>query len=147
MKQGLCVYVFLLLGAFSLAGCAMQRAQDAGDAQRAMAGMTKEQVFACMGLPKRKGTEGSTEIWSYKSGNSRTEKSTSYGSVKTAKSALAEALSSSFGLEDEVREKRYCVVQVVFTEGRVKAVNYSGPTGGFLTGDEQCAYATRNCLM
>ena len=30
-------------------------------------------------------------------------------------------------------------------DGRVSRVNYSGPTGGLLTPDEQCACAVQNC--
>jgi hypothetical protein len=30
-------------------------------------------------------------------------------------------------------------------EGRVSRVNYVGPTGGLLTGGEQCAFAVQNC--
>ncbi len=39
----------------------------------------------------------------------------------------------------------YCIVDVLFNDGRVSKVNYSGPTGGVLTGGEQCAYVVQNC--
>ena len=32
------------------------------------------------------------------------------------------------------------------TEGKVKAINYNGPTGGILTTGEQRAYALENCV-
>ena len=48
-----------------VAGCAFQRARLAQDAQGRMVGMTREQVFACMGPPQTKAAEGATEGWSY----------------------------------------------------------------------------------
>lgn len=133
----------LLLIALAVAGCALQRAQDAETAQRAMLGFSKERVFACMGIPKRKAVEGNVEIWAYDSGNGRSER---FRAKNTTTDSFSSALSTSLGFEDDVREKRFCTVQVVMTEGKVSAVNYNGPTGGFLTEDEQCAFATRNCM-
>jgi hypothetical protein len=40
---------------------------------------------------------------------------------------------------------RYCNVSVVMADGRVSRINYTGPTGGALTGGEQCAFAVQNC--
>lgn len=131
------------------ASCAMQRARDAETAQAWMRGMDKEHVFACMGIPARKASQGETEIWQYKSGNDRVERSYDEGKVSGAKavggSSLVDAMTLSLLGHDEVKEKRYCVVQVVFKAETVQNVNYTGPTGGFLTEDEQCAYAVRNC--
>lgn len=128
----------------------MQRAKDAEGVQQKMIGMTREQIFTCMGLPKRKGIEGSTEIWSYKSGNDHSEKtksSASLGAKKSiAQSAITDTFSAAIGAGEDVYEKRFCVIDVIMTNGIVRTVNYSGPTGGFLTEDEQCAYATRNCM-
>lgn len=121
----------------------MQRAEDAAVAKRQLVGLTKEQVFTCMGLPQRKGVVGDTEVWSYNSGNGRTDKTRSSTSLNDASLG---SLSAAIGLGSEVSEKRYCVVQIVMKAERVQAVHYSGPTGGFLTDDEQCAFAVRNCL-
>jgi hypothetical protein len=38
-------------------------------------------------------------------------------------------------------------VSVVMADGQVNCVNYSGPTGGLLTGGEQCAFAVQNCFQ
>lgn len=142
MKRAL-PFLFCLL----LAACAMQRAKDAETAQAHMVGMPKEQVFACMGIPTRKASEGATEIWLYKSGNERMEKNKTTSTLSGKNdNSLFDALTTSLEMEDEVREKRFCLIQIVMKEGRVATVNYSGPTGGFLTEDEQCAYAVRNCL-
>jgi hypothetical protein len=140
----------LALPLLALTACAMQRAQDAEEAQRRMIGLTKERVFACMGIPNRKATEGNIEIWSYKSGNEHRETS-SHRTTFSAKRYVSDddvtdVFGSSFGLGDSVSEKRFCTVQIVMTDGKVEAVHYNGPTGGFLTDDEQCAYAVRNCL-
>lgn len=142
----------LLILAFTiiLASCAMQRAKDAEEAKNVMRGMTKEQVFACMGLPKRKGAQGALEIWSYNSGNdyrSKTKGSnTLSGNRKNKDDSITDMLGSTLSFSDEVSESRYCVVQILFQEERVKRVTYTGPTGGFLTDNEQCAFAVRNCL-
>lgn len=124
-----------------LLGCAMQRAVDAGTAQRQMVGMDKEQVFACMGIPHKTATVGGTEIWSYKSGNGWSTKTSS-----TTSTSLTNDFTAAFALKDETREKRFCTVQIVMAQDHVKAVHYNGPTGGFLTEDEQCAFAVRNCI-
>src|SRR5712671_331019 len=52
-----------------LQSCAFQRAQEATDAKAQMIGISKEQVLACMGVPSQKASEGSTELWTYPSGN------------------------------------------------------------------------------
>jgi hypothetical protein len=44
-----------------------------------------------------------------------------------------------------VSTRRYCVVNVVIQAGVVSQVNYTGPTGGLLTGGEQCAFAVEAC--
>jgi hypothetical protein len=38
-----------------------------------MVGLSKEQVLACMGPPATKAAEGAAEVWSYASGNGRTD--------------------------------------------------------------------------
>jgi hypothetical protein len=112
-----------------LAGCAIQRAQVAQEAQGSMIGMPKERVLACMGPPINRATEGSTEVWAYNSSNGMTMTDASYGRFGGS------AVSSS----------RFCNVNIVMTAGQVSAVNYTGPTGGLLTAGEQCAYAVERC--
>ena len=73
--------------AFGVAACSIQRAQVAGTAQHEMLGLTKEQVLACMGPPVNKASVGATEVWSYASGNDRTQVA-SFGNSVT--SGLAE---------------------------------------------------------
>ncbi|MDD2324852.1 MAG: hypothetical protein PHW63_02415 [Alphaproteobacteria bacterium] len=122
-------------------GCAMQRAADAQEAQQKMVGLSKEQVFSCMGIPVRKASEGDVEIWSYKSTNGWVEKT-----KKTTSATFSGSIESALSFGDETRERRFCTVQIVMKQDHVAAVHYNGPTGGFLTEDEQCAYAVRNCL-
>ncbi len=141
-----CIALFLLF----VSACAVQRAQDSETAQQLMLGMTKEQVFACMGIPKRKGKEGGLEVWAYDSGNGRIERTrtvTSFNRRGRPTGNFWDALGESLSFGGDVSERRFCAVHVIFEKSLVKRVNYSGPTGGFLTEDEQCAYAVRNCLM
>jgi hypothetical protein len=136
--------------AVGVAGCAIERAQVAGEAQQKMIGLTKEQVLTCMGPPATKAAEGATEVWSYNSGNDHTQVATFGQSTTTASvygnrnfaSGNAYTLGSGMG----VSSRRYCTVNVVMGGGRVSRVNYSGPTGGLLTGGEQCAFAVQNCV-
>lgn len=114
--------------------CALQRAQVASDAQNKMIGLTKEQVLACMGAPASKAAEGATEVWGYPTGNNQTTVST-FGSA-------GRGTFSGTG----VAESRYCTVNVTMVDGRVNRMNYVGPTGGFLTPNEQCAFAVQNCI-
>jgi hypothetical protein len=118
-----------LLVAGALGSCAIQRAQVAADAQVEMVGLTKEQLLACMGPPANKAAEGATEVWSYSSGNGFTSASVSGGN----------------GWATGVSTRRFCTVNVTINDGRVSRVNYLGPTGGLLTGGEQCAFAVQNC--
>jgi outer membrane protein assembly factor BamE (lipoprotein component of BamABCDE complex) len=121
----------ILLGCFCLTACAIQRAQVAADAQNKMIGMSKEQVFACMGPPATKATEGGTEVWSYASGNGQTDA----------------VVSGGRGFAVGVSAQRYCTVNVTMVGGRVSRMNYVGPTGGLLTPGEQCAFALQNCTQ
>lgn len=119
----------------ALSACAIQRAQLANDAQGQMVGLTKEQVLACMGPPASKAVEGVTEVWSYPSGNGRTDVST-FGSASRG----------GFFSGGGIAESRFCTVNVTMVGGHVSRMNYVGPTGGLLTPNEQCAFAVSNCV-
>jgi hypothetical protein len=133
----------------TLAGCAVERAQVAGDAKARMVGMSRERVLACMGPPGQRLAEGKTEVWSYASGGQTIAHA--FGDANTTGSAMisgnsiyGNANTTSSGTA--IAERRYCIVNIVMADGTVGAVNYSGPTGGLLTGGEQCAYAVRGCV-
>jgi hypothetical protein len=139
----------MLFAAACVAACAFQRAQVANDAQNQMVGLTKEEVLACMGPPAAKAAEGTTEVWSYNSGNDRTTVST-FGSSTTNASisggpAYASGNASTMSSGVGIASRRYCKVSVVMADGLVSRINYTGPTGGALTGGEQCAFAVQNC--
>jgi outer membrane protein assembly factor BamE (lipoprotein component of BamABCDE complex) len=123
-------YFGALIACFLVAGCAIQRAQTAATAQGQMIGMSKEQVLACMGPPMNKAAEGATEVWSYASGNGRTDV----------------AMAGGDGWASGSSSKRFCTVNVTMSSGRISRINYVGPTGGLLTPGEQCAFALQNCV-
>jgi hypothetical protein len=132
-----------------LTGCAVERAQVADSAQSQMIGMSREQVLACMGPASQRVTEGKTEVWSYGSGGQTIahafgDSNTTGSAVISGNSIYGRASTKSSGTA--IAERRYCVVNVVMASGAVSVVNYSGPTGGLLTGGEQCAYAVRGCV-
>ena len=134
MLAGFGGYLMRVLGVAAicatLGGCAFQRAEIAQDARAQMVGLPKERVLACMGAPATKAAEGTTEVWGYPSGNGMTVTDASYGRYGGS----------------AVSTNRFCNVNIVFGSGQVSAVNYSGPTGGLLTGGEQCAYAVAGCV-
>lgn len=123
---------------FTVGACELQRAQEASGAQSSMVGMSKEQVLTCMGSPAAKAAAGATEVWTYDSGDGRTD---TIG-VANAWGGWGHA----FGVGSSTSTSRYCKVNVVMVGNRVSRVNHSGPTGGLLTGGEQCAFAVENCL-
>jgi hypothetical protein len=65
--------------------------------------------------------------------------STASGSIDA--SGNANAFGSSHSAD------RYCIVNVVMTEDRVSAVNYTGRTGDLTTQGEQSAFAVQNCIL
>ena len=146
--------VIVILGVCcALGGCAIQRAVVAHSAQEKMVGLSREQILACMGPPGQKMAEGATEVWSYNSGNDHvTAIGTGYaqtnGSIngqRTGSSYSGTGSSTTTSLSTATASRRFCNVNVVINEGVVSRVNYSGPTGGVLTGGEQCAFAVENC--
>lgn len=143
-----------ILFASALAGCAVQRAVVAQGAQEKMVGFSREQVLACMGPPATRAAEGTTEVWSYGSGNDRTT-TVGTGFAQTDGSISGERRGNQFSATGQATttslatvssSRRFCTVNVVMTDGRVSRLNYAGPTGGILTGGEQCAFVVQNCL-
>jgi len=127
----------LSLAVLTVSGCEIQRANEASDAQSRMVGMTKEQILGCMGPPANTALVGTTEVWTYNSGNGRTD------TAGTASAWGNYGWASGFGFS--TTEARFCKVNVVMNFSRVSRINYTGPTGGLLTKGEQCAYAIENC--
>lgn len=125
-----------------VAGCAVMRAKEAEQAQATMVGMSKEQILACMGPPAARAAEGTTEVWSYNSGNGQT---VGFG-TSSASVYGGRGYASGFGASSLVTERRFCTVNVTMMNGRVDRINYVGPTGGLITQGEQCAFAIENCV-
>lgn len=146
-----------------LAGCAIQRSNVASQAQKDMVGMQKEAVLACMGAPASDAKIGSTEVWSYNSGDGRvvnfgTASTFATGQSYTAGNATLLGNSAAFNSQTigsantnmfrfGLARRYYCIVNIVFSDDRVSRVNYSGPTGAPLAPREQCAYAVQNCIQ
>ena len=141
--------------AFIVSGCAVQRAVVARSAQEKMVGLSREQVLACMGPPASKAAEGATEVWSYNSGNDHVT-AVGTGYAQTDGSFSGQRLGNTYSgtgsatttsLSTATASRRFCTVNVVMSEGRVSRLNYAGPTGGILTGGEQCAFVVENCAQ
>jgi len=123
---------------FSLSACGHLRRDDmAAAAKTRMIGLSREDVLACMGPPKKKATEGTTDVWQYFSTDAQS--SQDWGTFKPK--------GYSYGLARGSYTKNNCTVNVVMKDGFVKAVNYLGPSGTLLiTTQDQCGYAVAACV-
>jgi hypothetical protein len=128
----------VILLSLAMGACSIQRSRIATQAKETMVGMNKEQVLACMGGPGQRTSVGQTEVWSYASGGD---------SAGISTGGRIDQLQNGGGLGLAFVAHRYCVVNVVMTDGVVDKVNYSGRTGGPLSPDEQCEFAIRNCIQ
>jgi len=101
-----------------LCACSIQRAEDANKAKQSMVGMSKEQILQCMGPPANRASVGSTEVWSYNSGNGHVDTFGEATATGGSGSATAFGSATSIG--------RSCKVDVVMSADRVTALNYTG---------------------
>jgi hypothetical protein len=141
MRPMLSRHFFSLMAVIALAAllpaCGSLRRDDmAAKAKTQMIGMAKEDVLACMGIPKKKMTEGAVEVWSYLSTNG-------YGYSYGSKARITGG-NSLYGSE---HEKRFCTVNVVMKNGFVTALHYLGPTATYAYNTlDQCGYAVAACV-
>ncbi len=126
----------LLALSIALAGCSsLRRSDDAAAAKTRMLGMSREEVLSCMGPPKKKSSEGTTEVWSYLSADGHGDY---VGSTYKP---------TGYSLTSSTHDKSFCTVNIVMEEGSVKAVHYNGPTSTTLfSKDDQCGFAIANCV-
>jgi hypothetical protein len=90
--------------------------------------MQQEQVIACMGAPAIRSLESEGEVWAYSTGN---------GTTGSNPSIVAN--SNNFS-------SRLCDVNIVFSNGQVSAVKYTGPIGGAPGSSDQCTAAISLCV-
>ena len=147
--------IWLIGATLVVSGCAVQRAVVARSAQEKMVGLSREQVLACMGPPVSKAADGGTEVWSYNSGNDRvtavgtahSQTDGSFSGQRLGNTYSGTGGATTTSLSTAIASRRFCTVNVVMSEGRVSRLNYAGPTGGILTGGEQCAFVVENCAQ
>src|SRR5213075_1488282 len=110
---------------------------------------SKEQVLRCMGAPASQFAEGSTEVWTYNSGDGRvttfnTQTATANTNAESngvvrfrgPNSYMREQINISAVVDSlgvGLSTRRACTISVVMNAGHVSRVNYTGPTGGLLT--------------
>jgi hypothetical protein len=133
-----------------LSGCSesLKRDNEAAKAKAQMIGLSKEDVLACMGPPKKKAKEGSTEVWQFLSTDGRSVRSGgSYGFGGRTKTSSVSSSSDWLGLSSSSGGKRFCTVNIVMKDGVVTRVNYLGPTAtSFYNDNDQCGYAVAACV-
>jgi hypothetical protein len=132
----ICLRFFAVIFLVGLSACgAFQRSDDAAAAKTRMVGLSREAVLACMGVPKKKASEGTTEVWSYLSTSGHGESQS-----ETYKP-------TGFAFTNGSHDRNFCTVNVVMKDGVVTRVNYNGPsTSSLFTSDDQCGYAVANCV-
>jgi len=129
------IFKFLLI--FSVVAftnsCSIQRAEVATKAQSSMIGMSKQQILECMGAASNTQSQGNAEVWNYHSGGDYR------GSVNLYSN-------DQYTTGTAIVNRRSCEINVVFENGIVSKILYSGRTGGILSRGEQCAFAVANVL-
>lgn len=120
--------------ALLLASCSLMRSQRAEEAQSALIGLSKVDLYSCAGVPNRTEKVEGMEFLTYEGGGDQHGYAGGGGQ-------------SGLGAGGVSLKKRYCNANVVVgTDGRVKKVSYSGRTGGYFTEGEQCAFILDPCL-
>ena len=100
-----------------------------------MIGMSREEVLSCMDPPKKKSSEGTTEVWSYLSTDGRGDY---VGSTFKP---------TGYSFTSSTHDRSFCTVNVVMKDGAVKAVHYNGSTSSTLfSQDDECGFAVANCV-
>lgn len=127
--------VLALTVALSACMDSMQRDDDAAMAKTRMLGMSREEVLSCMGPPKKKSSEGTTDVWSYLSTNGHGDHNG------------ATYKPTGYAFSSGSHERNFCTVNVVMKDGIVKAIHYLGPTAtNFYNKEDQCGYAVAACV-
>jgi outer membrane protein assembly factor BamE (lipoprotein component of BamABCDE complex) len=126
----------LLVVSVLLSACgSLQRDEDAAAAKTRMIGMTREEVLACMGPPRAKSSEDSTQVWSY------------FSSDRQSSATGNTFRPTGYSYTNISRSRNFCTVNVVMKDGVVEAIHYLGPTStNFYNKDDQCGYAVKACV-
>ncbi len=141
--------IALLATAVLLSGCmgSLSRDDTAAKAKIQMVGLSKEDVLACMGIPKKKAAEGTTEVWSYPSTDGLSTWNKAGYNTGSGRRSSYSSRSDSFNASSGSSEKRFCIVNVVMKDGVVGKVKYLGPKAtSFYNDDDQCGYAVAACV-
>ncbi len=132
------IIISLLLLLPILSGCAnIKASQTAAQAKTKLIGMSKENILQCMGATETIQTVGNTEVWKYYSAGTPKTTINLYNNTSGYNQY-------SYGTANTTQTT--CKIDIVFINGNVSRVNYSGNTGGLLTKDYQCAESVKNCV-
>jgi hypothetical protein len=122
----------LLLAALGVTGCDTVNSHEARRAQEELVGMKRADFLACTGLPNRslpvEGLEYDTyDYQPYTPDNSFSATLPLIGGI-------------GFGSSGS------CHATAIFEDGKLKALNYSGDTGGLLGHVAECVSIVSHCL-
>lgn len=150
-------HAIAMLAMFLCIGCTAQKTQVAQQAQppTQLIGMTKAQIMSCMGSPNGLQQTSSGEVWSYPAGAPAggqaanqaftnaldSNGGTTPGNTGTGAYAGAGA-PGAFGSANGGSHS--CAVNIVFSSGKVSAINYLSQNGANLEGWE-CTNSVQNC--
>jgi hypothetical protein len=110
--------------------CSIDRNKTAEQAETKLIGLSQDEIYRCAGVPHREATLGQTRYLTYEN-----------------QLSSSNALTLPFiggGLTQG--NANYCRATVTLENGRVSSVNYSGATGSFYAGLEQCSYIVAACV-
>ncbi|MCP4309342.1 MAG: hypothetical protein GY788_31610 [bacterium] len=116
-----------------LNSCIFERSQDAKKAQTAMIGMSRSQVLSCAGVPRTTITDGNLEYFAYHVGNPN------YDEILGIQPTVPQQITGT-------SQPKNCTVRIVFRDGVVESVGYSGNTGGLFTQGEVCNAVVGRCV-
>ncbi|MCP4328491.1 MAG: hypothetical protein GY791_08660 [Alphaproteobacteria bacterium] len=116
-----------------LAACTYERSQVAKDARTELIGKSRGDILACAGRPKTTIKDGDLEYFAYYVGNP------DYDRVLGVQPTEAQKITGS-------ALPKNCKVRIMFRNGIVETVSYSGNTGGIITRGEVCASVVSRCV-
>lgn len=132
------IIILLTILASLLSGCANLKASEtAAKAKTKLIGMPKESILQCMGVARNIQSAGNTEVWEYYTAGTPHTTVNFYNNTNG---------NNQYGYGTATTTQRNCKIDIIFINGTVSNINYSGNTGGILTKNYQCAEAVRNCI-
>lgn len=129
----------LLIGA-----CASPQSNVAAIAPGILAGMPRDMLLSCAGVPHRTHTEGPREFYTYTAGEITAYPAASFG-ISSYRNNLGFGIGVPLNDADVVRSN-YCEATFVIDNGVVTQLNYTSSTGTGAARYRECGRIVQNCV-